>query len=145
MDPFAAIGLAGNITAFLEFGYNVLSKAKDIRKSATGASSSNQALASMTQRLQDVTSSLLVSGTTAAARSNSESLAQLAAECHEASQDLLNLLEKLRALDSTSKWSTLKAALRETSRKKKDEVHELEKRLDRCRQQLSLELVSLSR
>lgn len=141
MDPFAAIGLAGNIITFLEFGYNVLSKAREIQNSGRGISSSNQALASMTQRLQDVASSLSGNGTTAI----SESLAQLVAECHKTSQDLLNMLEKLRASSPASTRSSLRAAFREMSGKKKNEVHELEKRLDRCRQQLNLELSSLAR
>jgi hypothetical protein len=144
MDPFAAIGLAGNIINFIEFGHNLISKAKDIRNSTSGSSSANNALASMTQRLQDVILSLPGGGPTAAS-SQSQSLAQLGMECHEVSEELLNLLENLRAKDPTSKRSIFRAALREMAGSKKEQVHQLEGRLDRCRQQLNLELVNLAR
>jgi hypothetical protein len=143
MDPFAAIGLAGNIINFIEFGHSVISKAKDIRNSTSGSSSANNALTSMTQRLQDMTLSLPGGGSTAASN-QSQSLAQLGMECHEVSEELLNLLENLRAKDPTSKRSTFRAALREMSGSKKEQVHQLERRLDRCRQQLNLELVNLA-
>ena len=71
MDPFAAIGLAGNIINFIEFEHNLISKAKDIRNSTSGSSSANNALASMTQRLQDVILSLPGGGAARASRSPS--------------------------------------------------------------------------
>ena len=144
MDPFTAIGLAGNIITFLDFGYNVLSKAKNIRRSASGASSANASLKSMTQRLHDVASALQGSGAGAVMSSQEQSLAQLATECHELSADLLKILETLRAKDP-SKRSAFKAALRETVGQRKYEAKELETRLDRCRQQLTIELTSLTR
>jgi hypothetical protein len=145
MDPFTAIGLAGNIIAFLEFGYNVLSKAKNIQSSASGASSANASLASMTQRLDDAASALQGSGAGTVMSSQEQSLLQLATECHELSADLLKLLEALRAKDPSSKRSALKAAFREMVGQRKDEAKELERRLDRCRQQLMIELTSVTR
>ena|SRR5579871_3494220 len=145
MDPFTAIGLAGNVITFLEFGYSVISKVKEIGNSTSGGSSSNQALASVAKRLQDVALSLPGTGPTATVSSQCQSLEHLGTECQRVSEDLLKLLESLRAKDATSKRSILWAALRETSGKKRAELRELEKRLDRCRQQLNLELTSLVR
>lgn len=144
MDPFAAIGLAGNIITFLEFGYNVISAARHMN-SVTGASSSNQALASMTEQLNKTVTSLSTSQTAAAASQQNQSITKLATECRETSQDLLDLLKKLHARNPKSFASCLKAAFREMSWKKKDEVYALEKRLDRYRQQLILELAIFTR
>src|SRR5262245_34736126 len=116
MDPFAAISLAGNIITFLEFGYNVISMARHM-DSATGASSSNQALASMTDHLHNTVSSLLACETTAAASEQSQSIIKLATECRETSQDMLLLLKNLHARNPKSFTSRLKAAFRERSGK----------------------------
>lgn len=143
MDPFSAIGLASNIITFLEFGYDVLSKARDIQVSASGASSTNASLSSMAQRLDEVASSLQGSGAGATTSSEEQSLTKLAAECRELCADLLPALEALRAKKPSSRRSALWAALRETTGRKN--LDELQRRIDRCRQQLSVELAALTR
>ncbi len=111
----------------------------------SGATSANASLASMTQQLSDAMSDLQGRGAGVGTSTQEQSLARLAVECQGICGDLLQLLESLRAKNPSSKRSVLKAALRDSFGHKKDEVKELESRLDRCRQQIMIELASLTR
>ncbi|KAI1087116.1 hypothetical protein F5B19DRAFT_90074 [Rostrohypoxylon terebratum] len=142
MDPFSAIGLAGNIIAFLDFGYKLLSKSKDIYKSTTGTTTLNNELLSETRQLQGITEGLQMPGL--AGLSDQElALKQLAAECSTVSSDLARLIDDLKAKNPNSKRESLRAAFRDW--KKKDKKDELRSRLDRCRDQLNLQIVTLMR
>ncbi|RYP75053.1 hypothetical protein DL770_007497 [Monosporascus sp. CRB-9-2] len=133
MDPFSVIGLAGNMITFLEFGYNVVSKARDIQSSASGASSANTSLASMAQRLDDVASALQESGAGAAMSSQENSLTQLAAECRELSVDLLAALEALRAKNPSSEFRDRLTKLTEYGQCSKDELESLSRNMQSLR------------
>jgi hypothetical protein len=143
MDPFAAIGLAGNIIAFVDFGFKLLSKSKSIHASASGASSHNEDLASLTQHFQNVAANLHVPKSIGSMTAEEVALRQLATECAGVSTDLLKLLDELKAKNPKSKRESFRAAIRDW--RKKDEVNELESKLDRCRHQLNLQVASLAR
>lgn len=55
MDPFTAIGLVGNIVTFLDFGYKLISTAKGIYTSGSGATAYNDDLSYTTQQIQQLT------------------------------------------------------------------------------------------
>lgn len=143
MDPFAAIGLAGNIIAFLDFGFKLVSKSKRIHASASGASSHNEDLASLTQHFQNVATNLQVPKAVGSLTDEEVALRRLAAECESVSADLVKLLDELRAKNPKSKRESFRAAIRDW--RKKDEVSELESKLDHYRQQLTLQISSLAR
>ncbi|KAI0902000.1 hypothetical protein F4806DRAFT_22321 [Annulohypoxylon nitens] len=142
MDPFSAIGLAGNIISFLDFGYKVLSKSKDIYKSTTGTTALNNELLLETRQLQGVTEGLQMPGLVGLSDQELE-LKQLAAECSTVSSDLARLINDLKARNPDSKRESLRAAFRDW--KKKDKKDDLRLRLDRCRNQLNLQIVTLMR
>ncbi|KAI1659282.1 hypothetical protein F4813DRAFT_395201 [Daldinia decipiens] len=139
MDPFAAIGLAGNIITFVEFGFKLISLSKNIYESKSGASEDNKNLSSMTGRLQQLTAELKGAKQIGSSRQNSP-LYDVATECEVASVELMKLLDQLKAKDPNSRRHAFKAAIHNW--RKSDQKSELEKRLDRCKQQLGLELLS---
>lgn len=142
MDPFSAIGLASNIISFLDIGYKLLSKSKDIYKSTTGTTALNNELLSETRQLQGVTEGLQMPRLVGL--SDQElALKQLAAECSTVSSDLARLINDLKARNPNSKRESLRAAFRDW--KKKDKKDDLKLRLDRCRDQLNLQIVTLMR
>lgn len=143
MDPFAAIGLAGNIITFLDFGYELISAAKDIYVSASGASTDNDDLSTRSQQLQQLAATLKISKPGGSLSDQERSLLNLAAQCMDASKDLEKLLDKLKARNPKSKRAAIRAAVRNW--RKEDEKDALEQKLDHCRQQLNLELLSLTR
>ncbi|KAK6955772.1 hypothetical protein Daesc_003416 [Daldinia eschscholtzii] len=140
MDPFAAIGLAGNIIAFVDFGFRLISTAKNIYNSKSGTNANNEDLYSMTEQLQQLTIELKVARPIGSSSQQDRRLYDVAIECENVSVELSKLLDKLKTKDPRSKRQALKAAARNW--RKSDQKLELEKRLDRCKQQLSLELLS---
>ncbi|OTA81348.1 hypothetical protein M434DRAFT_37581 [Hypoxylon sp. CO27-5] len=143
MDPFTAIGLAGNIITFLDFGYKLISTAKGIYTSASGAIAYNENLSYTTQQIQQLTTNLKVAKPVGFLSKQERSLLQVASDCESVSVELTKLLDKLKARNPSSKREAFRAAVRDW--RKKDQKDDLELKLDRCRQQLNLELVSLSR
>jgi hypothetical protein len=143
MDPFAAIGLAGNIIAFLDFGFKLLSKSKDIYASASGALARHEDLALMTDNFRSMAKTIQISIPSSSVTSEELALHRLAGECEVASTDLIKLLDELKAKNPRSKRESLSAAFREWRRR--DKVKEVESKLDQCRQQLNLQITSLLR
>ncbi|KAI1136555.1 hypothetical protein F5Y05DRAFT_96938 [Hypoxylon sp. FL0543] len=143
MDPFTAIGLAGNIITFLDFGYKLVSASKDIYTSASGASTYNDDLSYTTEQIQQLTASLKVAKPVATLSKHELSLLQVARDCEGVSDELAKLLDELKARKPGSKREAFKAAMRDW--RKKNQKDNLELKLDRCKQQLNLELVNLSR
>ncbi|KAG8158623.1 hypothetical protein KVR01_011745 [Diaporthe batatas] len=141
MDPFSAIGLAGNIVGFLDFGFKLLAKAREIQASSSGAAAANESLVSLTQRFQQVTASLRAQKVTGAAAGEELAIQELAAECDGVAIELLELVHGLRARTPRSKRESLRAAFREW--RKGDQKDELALRLDSCRSHLHLQLTSL--
>ncbi|OTB16307.1 hypothetical protein K445DRAFT_351197, partial [Daldinia sp. EC12] len=139
MDPFSAIGLAGNIITFVDFGFGLISTAKSIYNSKSGASADNEDLYSMAERLQQLTMELKGPRPIVSSQQDRR-LYDVAIECEDVSVELSKFLDKLKAKDPRSKRHALKTALRNWW--KNDQKSELEKRLDRCKEQLSLELLS---
>ncbi|KAI0852048.1 hypothetical protein F5Y00DRAFT_274270 [Daldinia vernicosa] len=140
MDPFAAIGFAGNIITFVDFGFKLISAANNIYESKSGASADNEDLSSMTGRLQQLTAKLKGAKHIGSSSQQNNALYGIAAECENASEELMKLLDKLKTKTPDSRRHALKAAVRNW--RKSDQKSELEKRLDRCKQQLGLELLS---
>lgn len=52
IDPLTAIGLAGNIVQFIDFGTKIVSKARDIHTSAVGATRDVSDLNHVTEELR---------------------------------------------------------------------------------------------
>lgn len=143
MDPFSAIGLAGNIVGFLDFGFKLLSKAREIQTSASGTAAANENLVSLTQHFQRVTASLRAQKVSGAVTGDELAIQELATECDGIAIELMELVDSLRARTSKSKRESLRAAFREW--RKRDQKDELQLRLDRCRSQLNLQLTNLMR
>ncbi|KAH0543515.1 hypothetical protein FGG08_002183 [Glutinoglossum americanum] len=57
MDPLAAAGLAGNIITFVDFVTKVLSRARQLSESASGATAENDELESLTKNLKTLADS----------------------------------------------------------------------------------------
>ncbi|CAJ2502582.1 Uu.00g099760.m01.CDS01 [Anthostomella pinea] len=143
MDPFAAIGLAGNIVAFVDFGYKLVAAAKSIHTSASGSSEHNEDLASMTRHFRSVVADLQGANSAGSMSDGEVALHQIATECDSVSKDILKFLDEVKTKKSNSKRESLRTAFRDW--RKKDRKDELELKLDRCRQQLNLQIASLSR
>lgn len=144
MDPLSAIGLVSSVITFIDFGYEVMAAAKEVRASTTGTTTANKHVEFLNTRMQAVAADLAAGKSTQGSMSaDTRRLTELADKCLELSNDLKSLLDKLRANNPKSKRQILSAIVQ--NMRKKDQKKELEARLDQCRQQLQLQLSHTTR
>ncbi|KAG5780784.1 hypothetical protein H9Q73_005548 [Fusarium xylarioides] len=143
MDPFTAIGLAGNILTFIDIGLRLVSQTKGIYDSKSNSTAENDSLSVMTARF--TTSMNDMQGKIPGGNLSKEEIAlkELVKECSSISDELQSLLGGLKARKPNSVRSSVKAALRDWSKKK--EKDDLLKRLESSRQQLDLLLSTMTR
>ncbi|KAF4970351.1 hypothetical protein FSARC_2607 [Fusarium sarcochroum] len=140
MDPVTAVGLASAIISFVPLGIQLLRSAREIRDSVDGSLDKNRTRKAIVEEMQAVALKLNPPDQTRIAPEQ-KGLVDLALECHELSQQILDLLDKIRP-KARSAFGTYRSVFRTWS--KESEIKDLEKRLDDCRSQLVLGLVDLS-
>jgi hypothetical protein len=143
MDPFTAIGLVGNILQFIDFSFEIVSTAREMYSSTTGATSGNEDLEFLTDKCTNLVLDLQCEKSTSPMTEDERNLKSLAIECTRLSVELQEMLQDLKARRTGSKRATLQAVLRNIRKKK--EKSELETKLEKFRQQLHLHLASTAR
>lgn len=143
MDPLSAIGLVSSVITFIDFGYELISAAREVHASSTGTTVANNHIDFLNTRMEAVAKDLEVAKSTRGMSADTQRLAELAEKCLTLSNDLKKLLDKLRANNPKSKRQAFSAIVQNV--RKKDEKKELETRLDQCRQQLHLQLSHTTR
>jgi hypothetical protein len=141
MDPLTAIGLAGNVLAFVDFGVKLVSKAHEIYNK--GSTEDDESLAFVIRELRDFSEKLQTQTSSSVVTPELRSLKKVAAVCEDLADDLLELLEEFKAENPKSKRQSAKAVWKSTW--KRTEKEDLESRLQRCSQLLDKELTNLSR
>ncbi|PQE29503.1 Vegetative incompatibility HET-E-1 protein [Rutstroemia sp. NJR-2017a WRK4] len=136
MDPVIAVGFAASILTFVDFAWSVVTGAYEVYKSPSGETVENAHLGNIIDDLRLVAEELenaeLNKG------SHERSLRRLAEKCSEVSEQLLNLLQKLRVKGSKTPWKSLKTKW--LSLQKSDEIVELKDRLRDYRSEILLRL-----
>jgi hypothetical protein len=136
LDPFTAIGLAGNIVQFVDYSSKLISSTYEIYRSSTGSSKNHVYLEAIATRLLELNRTLeqpKLTGT----KSYDKALLELRAEYSQDAEDLLRLIEALRA-KKDSKWSSFRKALR--SAWEKEKIGRLEGRLVAHRNEIATQL-----
>jgi hypothetical protein len=145
LDPFSALGLAGNIVQFVDFSSELFSKSKEIYKSASGATGENQELHKATETLRCLCGTLKrqgQAGSKSVPRSNDEAkLTELASRCNDTALELLSALEALRAKGPHKRFDCLHNALKAVWTK--DRIKAMENKLASYRSQLMLQLSAM--
>jgi hypothetical protein len=136
MDPVTAVGFAASILTFVDFAWNVVTGAYEVYKSPSGETVENAHLGNIIDDLRLVAEEL--DNAELSKGSHEKSLRRLAAKCSEVSEQLLNLLQKLRVKGSKTPWKSLKTKW--LSLQKSDEIVELKDRLRDYRSQILLRL-----
>ena len=147
LDPFSALGLASNIVQFVDFSSKLISESRELYRSVSGITIENGEVKEATEELQRLCDRLaglrMTSSTTTGLPKDEECLKILAISCKETSHELLSALRDITAQEPRKKWQTFRVALKSVLRK--DQIQELEKKLDSYRSQLALQLMSMSR
>ncbi|KAF4849508.1 hypothetical protein CGCSCA4_v004152 [Colletotrichum siamense] len=137
MNPLTALGLVANIVPFIEIAAKVLRTAKEIHDSESGGLEDNVNLEKYATQLKQHYSNLLAPDSADLVGEDKE-LCALATECRKLAQDLLDVLERIKPTDRSSKWQSLRSAVKNMWRSKDKEM--LEKRLESCRTQVEAQL-----
>lgn len=141
MDPVTAVGLASAIISFVPLCVKLLQSAREIRDSLDGSVEKNLTRKAIVDEMKAL-SRRLKSADQARVLPEQRGLYDLALKCHELSQKILDLLDKIRP-KSKSSFENYRSVYRAWSCE--SEIKNLEKQLNDCRSQLALGIVDLSR
>jgi hypothetical protein len=139
MDPISAFGLAVNIIALVDFVGRVISYSSDAYKSSDGKIPENSELRNVTERLRqlnkDVDQRIKTRREDGSELSESEyKQEQLGLQCQSVAAELIQVLDTIQGQGSQTRWSSARQAILTIWNKEK--IENLEKRLDRFRQEL---------
>jgi hypothetical protein len=150
MDPITALGVAGNVVQFIDFGHKLCSTFFDIYQSASGTTKANLEVQMLVETFIDsidTVSSDLVKYRNALSETPSDSHEQdsvqkIVAECGNVAQELLARIEKLRPEGKKGRWRSFVTAVK--SMWKEKDIQDLQARLARLRAELEwIVLISL--
>jgi hypothetical protein len=138
MEPLSAIGLAGNIIQFVDFGTKFVSVAAEIYKSSTGSLQENEELALIVRDLEQQSSTI----SSALETSGDPLIGQLLASCKTIASELAVILGRVKQPDNDH---NIAASLRGSFRALRSarKIKELERRLDRIRAEICARLLVL--
>ncbi|EXJ68983.1 uncharacterized protein A1O5_07918 [Cladophialophora psammophila CBS 110553] len=137
LDPLSAIGLASAIVQFVDFSAEIIQGAREVYGSMSGTTERNRSLELVVSEMINLTSKL--SSTHYSQQSEDEkALGRVANECKILADQVLDLLQKIKAKDPGSTLQALWAALK--NQKYKRQRLELEGRLESCRNNLEFQL-----
>lgn len=136
MDPATVIGLASAILTFVDFSAKIISTAKEIQSSASGATAEHEEIGKAIGRLEDLTQHLDTQSPkkTLALTPQDKKLLELQKRCITVSSELQKILESIQSKKPGSKVDSVRVALK--TWKNKGKIEELQSRLDRHRQEV---------
>jgi hypothetical protein len=136
LDPITALGIAGNIVQFIDFGLTATSKAGQIHRSTDGALRENIDLEVVTKDLAIIASQLEGSGN---ATTGSGSLDDICRRCTVAAKELLTALEGLKLPGQKNRMKSARQGLKAIWGKKG--VEEMKTRLEGYRNELQFHVL----
>ncbi|OAP65750.1 hypothetical protein AYL99_01722 [Fonsecaea erecta] len=141
MDPLSALGLAGNIINIVDYSTKVVSRAKQLYGSATGATAENTELETLTKGLKSLIDQTRNRPAENPPRdrfrlSNAQgsALQGLARQCTQVADELLECLDSVKVRSGRQPLRSATQAVK--SIWKQDHIDSLQRRLDRISKQL---------
>jgi hypothetical protein len=154
LDPFTALGVAGNIVQFVDFTVKLISKSHEIYKSVDGALVENQDLEAIANNLSRLTERLRTdlschllppvkngpspANYTVKNRAEIE-LGAINTKCSGVAKELLGILSQLKSQERHGKWRSFRQALKSVW--EEDHVQAILSKLSECRAALDTELL----
>jgi hypothetical protein len=136
MEVLAAIGLAGNIVQFIDFGGKLLEKSAQLYRSGECALAENIDFEKATNDLVLLNKKLK----DGAAVTGDKALESLCLSCHTVADELLAALDKLKVKGKHQKWESIRKAI--GSVRSKEDIEQLERRLSTFRDEINLRIVT---
>ncbi|KAI9711499.1 MAG: hypothetical protein M1820_002062 [Bogoriella megaspora] len=140
MDPFTALGFAGNVLQFLDFTCKLVSGTWTIYRSADGSSTKNHTTQSIAQDLTNLSDGLIISAQRRTTNVG-QTLRRIALDCQEVAQDLLGVLGKLQLNGKRTLWKSFMLAVQEQWQE--SQIKYLNTRLDSLQRDLNTYILKL--
>ncbi|KAK6850630.1 hypothetical protein PG987_000264 [Apiospora arundinis] len=148
MEPLTALGLAANVAQFLGYGIKLIATAKEVHNSSEGVTQQISILDTVYGKLGTLSSVLRLPSQPPGkmgwdAVTYETAIQDIARVCQDDCDKLLELTKQLkRSGRHSSRFSSLKIALK--TMRKSNQINELEQRLHRTQQTLTLQICSLT-
>ena len=142
MDPASAIGVTSAVITFLEFSWKVVRNAKEIYDSADGCSNDNLTREAIAKSMHGFSRKLQPPDPSAISPEY-QGICKLSSECQSISSEILKISDSLKIGEARSRYNALRTGLK--AWRFRNDLIQLEERLGRCGDQLSLELSYLKR
>lgn len=145
LDPLTALSLAGNLIQFIDFSSKLVTKGREIYRSADGASRENLEIEVVTADFSKVVQTLMKhpgSGTVASAANTSATeleLRQICEMCKSTATELLSKLQEVKVTGKHRGWKSFRQALKSVLTK--DAVDDIARRLAMFRHQLEFRIM----
>jgi hypothetical protein len=136
MEALATVGLAGNILQFIDFSYNIISGINKVCSSASGMTPGNESLSILVDDFTAVAQGLITD--VPVKTENERKLRALAKNCYAFSEELQEILRRLKVGNRGSRWDGLKVKWR--SMRKEKEIEAIERRLNGYQSQILIRL-----
>lgn len=143
MDPISALGIAGCIVQFVDFGIKIVSKGNKIYHSGDGSLAENHDLELVANDLVVIQTKLRCSlrplDISGRLSEGDQALGDLSTAADQVAGVLLDRLNKVKAQGRFRRWNSLRQALKSISSKK--DIEELASRLNMLRDQVETRVV----
>ncbi|KAF4486459.1 hypothetical protein CGGC5_v006325 [Colletotrichum fructicola Nara gc5] len=121
MDPATAIGVASGVIAFIDFSWKLVTGAKNLYDKGETQTVENVRIGKIIKDLKEF--SLDLDGGSLGTSKHEKALRTLAMNCGDLCQELIDILEKLKA-KRNSRWETLKTTW--ASMRRADGINDIE-------------------
>ena len=140
MDAIAALSLASNIVQFVDFLWRLLREFRDLENSSTGTSAGNDVIEVIARDLVSHKDGLLALSSHS---TRSEPMSRLVSRCKSIADELLEVLDEIKAKSPRNNWKSFVLALQSVRRK--DQIGNLLERLEKLRAQMHFSVQLITR
>jgi hypothetical protein len=144
MESLAAVSLAGNVVNFLEFGLDIVSKAKEMRRTHNGALAGHNDLEIATRDLLLIQTQMepcLSANSVASGPGQTDiDLVKLLESSNALARSLLERLNVAKSIGGLRRWKSIRQALKSVS--SKQEIDDMAHRLSDFRSQFQTRILS---
>ena len=161
LDPLSALGVAGNVVQFVEFGWKLVAESREIYHSVEGLSGDFVDMELVVTTLRALSYNLgrtplatdIISNKQRLSPSTNDSISakkdvevwrELAGACYETAGELLDMVHGLKVTNGPQKrWRSFQQALKAAW--KKEQIKKLHDRLEGFRKTITTQLISTLR
>jgi hypothetical protein len=144
MESLAAVSLAGNVVNFIEFGLDIVSKAKEMRRTHNGVLAGHNDLEVATRDLLLIQTQMerCLAATSAASDMGQpdRDLIRLMESSNALARSLLERLNMAKSIGGLRRWKSIRQALKSVS--SKQEIDDVARRLSDFRSQFQTRILS---